>query len=82
MDMELMPVVTHWGLFTGPQFIWLYVPRPGKPTAPEDEERHRAQAARQESQYKAWLASGGNFTGGGFTSSRNLCNCPCGRKQP
>lgn len=82
MDMELMPVITHWGLFTGPQFTLMYVPRAAKQTPPEDEEGHRAAAARQEAQYQLWLASRGNFTSGGFSSSPSLCNCTCGRNQP
>lgn len=70
--MKVVPILISWGLFTGPKFTYMLVPD-GKPTPPEDEERHKADKVRQESQYLAWVNSGEAIMGGLAPSRR--CSC-------
>jgi hypothetical protein len=75
--MRLVPIVTGWGLFTGPEFSWFYMPEPEKKTTHEEDEERRIAVARQEAQIEAFRKSGGKFTSGAFSGAAGLCNCRC-----
>jgi hypothetical protein len=70
---KIVPILTSWGMFSGPNFTLIVVPD-GKPQAKEQEEENRIAAARQEAQYKDWIRRGAPMLGG-FGSSPCRCNC-------
>jgi hypothetical protein len=70
---KIVPILTGWGLFTGPEFMFMVVPD-SKPQTKEQEEQNRIAAARQDAQYADWIRRGAPMLGG-FGSSP--CHCQC-----
>lgn len=75
--MRLVPIITGWGLFTGPELSWFYMPGPEKKTTPQEDEERRIAVARQEAQIDYFRKSGGHFPPDALSGASGLCNCRC-----